>query len=280
MNTVNLSKSTELLNHLIRINEPHTIELSNNTTIVKTEETKYFISQKHFRKKDLGFMQKVKRYADKTGIEKKPFKSTDINYFKFNNISDGKYLDVLEIDVNKAYWTIAKQKGYISNEIYKQGLEVNKDVRLISLGALATQKRVFEFLDGEYQHVKDKSNPITRSYFFDVAKHLDILMNEIFSIVGFESIYFYWVDAIFTTHQTQKVVKEFFLDNHLEVKEKEILHMKVKTDKEGLKMAYLSELKNREKDKTNFKIKPFILADKEKKEQMIINKFKKTILEL
>lgn len=280
MNTINLTKSTGLLKHLIRSNEPHIIELSNNTTIVKTEDTKYFVSKKHFKKKDLGFVQKVKRFAEKTGIQQKPFTSRDIKYFKFKHITDGDYLDVLELDVNKAYWSIALQKGYISEQIYEQGLEVKKDVRLIALGALATQKRIFRFEDGSYEHIEDRSNPITRSYFFDVAKHLDVLMAEIFQKVGFDSIYFYWVDALFVSHKAQHKVKDFFKTHGLEVKEKEIVRMRVKTNSEGLKIANLTELKSREKDRTEIKIKPFILADKQKKEEIIINKFKKTILDL
>lgn len=286
MNTINLERDTQILKMVHRAKIDYIEELTGNTRtiIVPKMKTKYLISDSFLSFKDLGFISQVKSFSNSTGIEKQPFDSGDINYFKMNHEHrDGLFYDVCEIDVNGAYWEIAKRKGYISEKIYKKGLTVDKKTRLIALGALATVKRRFEFSynseTGKYDEnrLEDKKNEITRSYFFDVAKELDIIMNEFCEINGMNGIYLFWVDAFFVDNYRAKEMVDFFAKKGLKVKRKKIPVIRCLTGKNS-KKVWATEIVREEKEFTTFKIKPFFEGSEGYSRKRAIRNFRETVL--
>lgn len=192
---------TYLTRTLIRRGAPHTITRTRNTTRIKAElpdgePVQYIITDSPLEMKDLGFIQQVKHAAKKSNTAPEYNTASNISYFKFKEIAEGTYQDIVEIDVNGAYWEIAYRRGIIPKKIYQKGLTVPKRVRLIALGAMATQKRIWEYSPEIKKYIahEPKFDPVLRSYFFDIAKQLDDIM---LGAVNFPDVLFYWVDAFF-----------------------------------------------------------------------------------
>ena len=121
----------------------------------------------------------------------------NVDYFRFADIKEGYYNNVTEVDLNKAYWILAHKMGYLSKEIYEEGLTVDKMTRLIAWGSIAASARVYRVdHENRKQLIEEKVNRVTRSYFFDVAHELGQHMSEVLSSHS-QSVLFYWVDAFF-----------------------------------------------------------------------------------
>lgn len=223
-----------LIKSLIARGIPHTIELTTNTTLVRVDhqpKTKYIISDSVLSFKDLGFITKVKKYAQGLEAPEVPYQRP--NYTRYFDRQPGIYTDVVEIDVNSAYWEIAYQKQYISREIYEQGNTVPKMTRLIALGALATIRTRHRYDGKTYHPDGEDKNKVTRSYFFDVATHLGLLMSECLSSFEDSQCYFYWFDAFFVTRDAADRVGEFFRRNGLSCKRIETQALAVRELKRG-----------------------------------------------
>ena len=148
-------------------------------------------------KADLGFIGLVKRHCEKN----KSIPKIDRRFIRYINksskIKNSRWYkkDVYEIDLKGAYWNFAKQAGYLSDDIYERGLEVEKKVRLIALGNLAKKTAVLEY-DGEnYLPVYFEPSSETENIFFHVSQLTDELMQRLLFIAR-SSFFFYWVDAV------------------------------------------------------------------------------------
>lgn len=151
--------------------------------------------------KELAFIKQVKKFVCEIGIPKKEIPK--VGYFSRANIPDrSKYTDCLEMDINKAYWNIALQKGYINQYLYDKGLTFRKGIRLIAFGNIASVKEVWESRGGEMIELEPISNPVTRSYYFDVCSHLDDIMSKAVK-TDTDHLMFYWVDAFFCKNKTE-----------------------------------------------------------------------------
>jgi hypothetical protein len=199
--------------------KPHKLFLTNSTTVIKTEGKAFLIGEQ-MNFKDMHFMQKVKKSAMETGLPEVKLKRK-VSYIQYSDIQNGTYEEATELDVNGAYWKIAYNLGYIPLDIYEEGLEVDKKCRLMALGGLATSKIVYEYNPRTDKYFKtDKiENPITRSYFFDIANTLDGIMKSIMEGVS-KNIYFYWVDAFFMKDFLSEYVTEALLKKGLYCKYK------------------------------------------------------------
>lgn len=195
-----LPSSSDIVKTLNRKKIPYQIAYTNNTTNIKCEidgkPVKYLCSDRGLPIRDLAFIQKVKSHVEKLGKPQVNVLAKDVQYFQFGRLEEGYHEPVAEIDVNKAYWLLAYQKGYLSSEIYAEGLKVDKITRLIAWGAIAASKRIYEVENGKAELIDTKVNPVTRSYFFDVAHELGAIMSETLALHQ-KSILFYWVDAFF-----------------------------------------------------------------------------------
>jgi hypothetical protein len=153
-----------------------------------------------FTPDDLIFIRRVKKYIIDNDI---PDKFVDVDYLdsKIDYIDVGVYEsgvvleDLLEIDINGAYWETAYILGVISKAIYERGKEVDKKVRLASLGSLAKKKDVWIY-DG-----KKMKRDVIRSYqteniWFAICKRVSDVMQEAVKLIGSEFV-FYWVDGIY-----------------------------------------------------------------------------------
>lgn len=233
MRVITVNDDSDIIKRLVAWKCPFRAEItgSTRTIIVDRMNTKYLCTESNLPFKTLGFIKQVKSRAEKTGIEIQPWKGRDIDYFKFSNLRPGVYKDVIEIDVNGAYWEIAHRLGYTDRETYKAGKKVEKRDRLVALGSLATVKRIYEF-DGENSRsLGEEKNDVTRSYFFHVARELDLIMKKVFHLYE-QRVLFYWVDAFFVESKAQGFVRSELYKNRLNCKIKHIDRIEVSQTKD------------------------------------------------
>lgn len=100
----------------------------------------------------------------------------------------------LQVDINGAYWNIAKNKGYISEKTYKSH-HLNKVARNMALGTWAVTTTKTRYKDGEIVS-SDFGYKKTRPLFFDLGLECGKIME--YATEPFRGLpFFFWVDAIF-----------------------------------------------------------------------------------
>lgn len=243
--------SSDIIRALNRKGIPYLITYTNNTTSIKTEiggqQTKYLCSDRGLRFDQLAFIQKVKSHVQGLNRPELNIFTKDVQYYKYNDLQDGFYDDVTEVDVNQAYWKIAYQKGYLSKDIYEQGLKVDKMTRLISWGAIATSSRTYLAEGKNKTLVGEKVNKRTRSYFFDVAQDLGWIMSEALNKYR-NSILFFWVDAFFIQGRSAPAaVKRHMIESGLPCKTVPLWHIHVKNRGEFADLITVTTAEGKEK---------------------------------
>jgi len=126
------------------------------------------------------------------------------------------------MDMNNAYWTIAKLKGYISDNTYNKGLE-NDDFKAIRLSALSTlgkakSYKVYE--DGEYvRNELLNGNEELEKVYLDIRYSTYGIMHEIAQRLG-DDFCEWKTDCIFfkDTKKNRKMVKTMIEDYGIECK--------------------------------------------------------------
>ena len=281
LTVIQLIRGTEIREHLKKSGIKHELYLTSSTTTIYVPalHTKYIISDSFLTKKQLGFIMRVKSHVNKTHHKIKNYDVSDIDYFKFAPMEERVYYDVDELDVNGAYWEIAHQLKYIDDKIYGEGLEVDKKTRLIALGALATNKRRFDYVpnEGRYKWVYDDKDEKLRSFFFHVAKRLDVLMGEYFDLCGGDGIYFYWVDAMFISKSRARGMIEFFEDKGLALKRNRIASLRVEKKERFTKVTAVQKIKELPYW-TDIKIKPYLNINKREYELKMMEDFNDYLL--
>jgi len=164
-----------------------------------------------FSMEDVRFIKSVKQYVMKNDVAEK-FIGTDylakkIFYLQVNKYVEGEVLnDVVEIDIDRAYWETAYLMGVISKAIYVKGCEIDKRVRLAALGSLARRKEVWEFNGKVMKKKKDERSYATENVWFAICRRVSDVMQECVKLAG-DAFVFYWVDGIYVRNDAQTIGK-------------------------------------------------------------------------
>lgn len=206
--TINYNLIDQYKTHLIKREIPHTYSISGQTERLKWgKKNSVVFTPEMLSLDDLAFIRKVKSSSSKLKVSAPRRKN--IRYIGISEHLVNGYYDTgaLEIDLNKAYWLLARKNGYITNEVFEQGLnmsKVRKGLRLIALGSLAATKTNFRYDFQKKEYIiygKPETNPKTRAFFMDVCYQLGCLMMEGCRVVGHKNMHLFWVDAFITRNQ-------------------------------------------------------------------------------
>lgn len=254
------TNDSNYLSALVRRRVPHEAMISNLSTMIRTAYDKTIISESPMKPQTLGFIRQVKAFAEKCGKPMVP-KSEKIDYIKRFDCEPGIHHNMVEIDINHAYWKIALDKGYINEEIYFKGIDtsrVDKTDRLVALGSIATVKRHYGF-DGEvYESEDDIVNELTRSYFFDIANELGRIMCEVIEECVDWLFVFFWVDAVFCVKGAEQPVIEAMARRGFKCKTVDLPCLKVEPENDkGVIRAWATVREERRMSYTKIKIKPY-----------------------
>jgi hypothetical protein len=275
---VHATGDSQIIDILKRMKKPFYVTFTNTTTKVETSEKTYMLSDSDLSFKTLGFIKSVRDFQRLNKNIYPELRANDISYFKWGNVEPGIYKDVVEVDVNNAYWNEALKQGIINEKIYQNGISSHdKTARLVSLGSLATIKNKY-FFDGEKMtFVEQVIDSDTRKMFFSVAKAIDDIMIKVFEKTGMNNCLFYWVDAIFIRSFALREVLAEFEAAGLTVKQKRIVNLRVEKIGKYEKIVWATELKEENENGCSFRLKSFFVPPPRKYEQEY---FKQMIFEI
>lgn len=205
----------EEINLLREAKIPFSFEVNNHTYRIKSELGKYFITDNTIPMRELGFVRRVKDYVLANKIHKRIPNDFPKNRDGTRNHTMIKYFDyykprkstvytkeLFEIDINQAYWDTSKMDGILSEELYQEGLTVNKNTRLAALGSLAKRTEIWDFDGTEMKYVKTLKKK-TEHLWFKICEHLGNVMFKAAKAAGkfnqkeYGGFLMYWVDGIY-----------------------------------------------------------------------------------
>jgi len=180
------------------------VRRTTKSTLIVFDNFKYMFADSHFKSEHLNLFQKIK--AEVHGnIESKKLtvpayqQSKYFDTGQFKPIGLGEFLkfeNVLEFDVNKAYYQALKKFGYISQQFFDKCVGLPKNIRLALVGTLATQKTIFFYKEGELDSYEIKKDEILRRVFFQLVEFIDKVLDYFSKLAG-DNFLFYWVDGIY-----------------------------------------------------------------------------------
>jgi len=277
MEKVTLERFNSIKSYLAKKNKDYTLLLNTNSRIIDSGGYKYIYSDKPLSFKDLGFIRRVRKevMSNVKGSVSRPDSNKYFHLFG----KPGIHKDFVEFDINKAYWYIAYNNGLISESLFNDGLnedKIDKRLRLISLGSLATKYYMYQMkgkeLKGRSVKLFDKNG---RNVFLSICNQLDSVMFKVMQSVGFDNFLGYWVDALFVRRDKVKNVidiidKEFDLSGKIV----ECSSILIK-DIEEKRMMYVFSIGESFSNKSNIDIKPFfvrwLINEEERMKRMMLS---------
>ena len=158
-------------------------------------------------------------YIKKNGDDIEVYEELPVNY---KNESFDESKEVIGIDINNAYWSVARLKRYITLKTYRKGLEKKeyKTIRLSSLSSLGKQ-RVYNIYENG-KHIRDEivnGDERLRKIYSDIRHSTFGVMREVAEELGddFES----WkTDCVFfhDTEENREIVTNIIESYGLECK--------------------------------------------------------------
>lgn len=267
---IKLPHAAAVLRFLEKNGIPYQVDSTNSTdkitAILPKGKTVWLCGPNDFKPAELGFIKRVKKCALNSRCKPEWNTARHISYYRFRDLPPGNYDGVTEVDVNGAYWNIAYQKGIIDQAIWSEGKTVPKLCRLAALGAMATRPRSYEWKP-ETGYTKPPPPEYTddqqrlRSYFFDIASHLDRIMTA-----GIEAhdVLFYWVDAFFVQDHAADTMFYELAKHGLSAKTKPVKEIQISRTKSGKRVALARMINGEEK--------PFLFGSIEERAEYHLNR--------
>ena len=216
----------ERIKQLKKSKTPYYIEYnSQGTTItIETLFSKEMYSNLKLKQNELNFIQKVKKEVLSSNLSfvKKDWQPF---FFKRKQKEEGRYLKMIEIDINAAYWETLKRSGTISEATYLQGIsdDISKQGRLAAIGSLG-KKTTTLYFDGERVYPVETKEAPTRDFWFYIVQETDEAINNVF--IETDALFF-WVDAIFLEQEKEEKAIQLFEQAGYKVKTKRLEYIDV-----------------------------------------------------
>ena len=184
--------------------------------------------------KEMILQKKLKKHIKKRNNGKKVnYQNQKINYWRFDNSlhsmveSSGECVEfhnILEMDITKAYYKMARNLDYISEEIYQICLKLPKPIRLRLIGSIATHKVIETYENKEIKNIQIIEDDELRQIWFHICYEVGAVMQECADAIQ-DYFIFYWVDGIYFQRDkrflskndpSQQIIKNIFQKNNLD----------------------------------------------------------------
>lgn len=252
-------KHKRLLEKLIKSKSDFTIKITSKSVVIIKDGFKHSFHPREMPNYALALINSIKKnpvFLD----PRVPIERTAIRYFDFYIRKTGNFKNVVEIDINSAYWILAKKMGYLTEEQYNRGLDLEKIDRLAVLGSIARIQYIFEYEKGEAVSVSRNVNDNGRIAFFNICNELGKIMSEIVNETGRDYFFFFWVDAFFCSKYVAEAVIKKIHERGLECKTKELTAIQVKKENDLFKF-WTVEKGSKLRKSQNIIIKPFVFEE-------------------
>jgi len=162
--------------------------------------------------KELNFINMVRHHVEKNEVHLQfldQYFPEDVCYVDVNKKGCmGKtFDDVVEVDIDQAYWDTAFMMGVITQEIREKGLKHRKIVRLVALGSLAKKVDIYRF-DGKVlrRQPQPERSELTENIWYSICKRVsDVMISAVRKLEG--DYIFYWVDGIYMQNNKRSISK-------------------------------------------------------------------------
>jgi len=168
--------------------------------------------------------REIDEYIEKNGIP--TFKViSDVQNFNMKQIKSvlNKKVPIMGIDINACYWNVAHKLGYISDKLYKRGLEsCKKQGLLIAIGCLAKRPLVRVYKNGEL--VENRFDDVTYyrycPFYWNILEYTYDIMIKSYQLLK-DDWYMFLTDCVFVDVEKIGVAQKFLIDcgfkykNHL-----------------------------------------------------------------
>lgn len=226
------------------------IHQTSHSTTILFKGNSYLFVNKIASNMTFSAFNMIKKDIVKSGIEIDHIPRFDIRYYSINEflrsqqqIPDQCYL----IDINSAYLTCLLNAGMVTKETFERVSHYGKEVRLKSVGMLATNKNILKYKEGKLVSHDLQSDSHLRNYFFYCCYQTGQVMNSIADELGNDFL-FYWVDGIFIRSKSKvEFVKSKLSEFGFNSKVKTLKDVNFKNIGENMHFIYTDELKNKRK---------------------------------
>jgi hypothetical protein len=192
-----MKKMIPLFKKLLESGDTFEVQCTNAFYNIKHEGTNYkFFAGTRPNYKVFNVARKLKKEIDSCGFN---CPETTIEEYFFSNQEFTYDLNekIYCIDIKKAYQTVLKNYGIITNELYKEICELPKKDRLRATGMIARRKSKYVYSGGQMMEVVQERQT-TEKYFFFCVEKTYLLMLHIANKIKNDFIFF-WVDCVFFT---------------------------------------------------------------------------------
>lgn len=156
-------------------------------------------------KNETYFINKVKTHIENNKLYKKIkpnyTNQDDIKFFDYNREirENDVYTRPRSIDVVKAYFSSSLMEGWITQELFDEGLTKDKRIMLAALGHWAKRTDKWKF-DGKNEKPLPTIEPKYPHVFFNQANTIFKIMEECKNAIG-DKFLFYWTDGVYVADQ-------------------------------------------------------------------------------
>lgn len=134
----------------------------------------------------------------KSNVKDKPIPNIDrsnLIYYQHNFKSSFFAHSVWNIDLSSAYATCLFNRSIIKEDTFKYLLRLPKQSRLVSVGMLASRKKIFTYKEGALLDYSENVSEYAPFFYLAVKETFEI-MSELKRIIG-QDYLFTWVDGIY-----------------------------------------------------------------------------------
>ncbi len=200
------------------------LQTTRYSRVILHENTKTFFNEHGTNdNRLLGLISKV-RSDGKAFLDNPEWNSPQfVDFFNMINLPYASEI-ISKVDIKGAYWNYALKCGVVSkktDEYLMQKFEghsyyFTKQMRLASLGSLATRKKKIQYINGKPDYdTEDFHTQETRDIYMNICYGIDSIMKQCADEV--EGCKYYYWDCMFLKKQFEKQAIEFFKDHKYDV---------------------------------------------------------------
>lgn len=166
--------------------------------------------------------KEIDKYIEKNGVPEahQPSQVQTFNTKRINQVVTGERMPIVGIDINSCYWYVAHKLGYISEQLFRRGLDTcKKKGLLIAIGCLNKLPMIKNYKDGElvsttfdYEYNK-KYSP----FYWNIIYHTHEIMVQSFE--AFKDDWFMFLtDCLFVDSKRIKDAQKFLNEKGFKTK--------------------------------------------------------------
>lgn len=190
-------------------------------------------------------VKEIKRHIDSSLNSIPCIDRNKMSYYSVSIKTKPFYSDTAyNIDINAAYPACLLLNNLIDDKLYKRMMSLTKNERLVSIGMLASKKRIFSIINGQVKdYIIDESE--YSKFFFHCVNEIKNVIWKCEVTAGLNFI-FSWVDGLYVTSmQSAKHCKKLLSDSGYRSTISKITDFQYTPKEESVNITFLKDSENK-----------------------------------